>query len=216
MKRIFKRIIPEEKLAGIKPIFRTLEKHSYRLWGRPSKSGETSKALTRRVRENFFSGFCQGKGLDIGYGGDLLCNNCVGFDVENGNAQYLKEIQDNQFDFVYSSHTLEHLNEPELALKNWWRVLKEGGYLILFLPDRNLYEKKLTLPSRWNPDHKYFFLMDHDEEPDTIGVIPMIQRSLTNYEIIYVKECNEGHTVTEPETHSDGEYSIEAVIRKLF
>ncbi len=67
--------------------------------------------------------------------------------------------------------------------------------MILYLPHRNLYEKKKTLPSRWNLDHKHFFLIDKDEEPDTIGIIPMIQRSLSDFEIVYAKECSEGHTI---------------------
>jgi len=186
----------------------------YRLWGRPERPGETSKAQLRRTREAFFERYCNGRGLDVGYGGDLLTTDCRGWDIEHGDAQYLKGIGDSEFDFVYSSHTLEHMSEPAIALRNWWHVLKRGGYLILYLPHRELYEKKKTLPSRWNLDHKHFFLLDKDEEPDTIGIIPMIQRSLSDFEIIYAKECSEGHTITDPEIHSDGEYSIEVVVKK--
>ena len=189
-------------------------KVKYRLWGRPERPGETSKAQLRRTRELFFERYCNGRGLDVGYGGDLLTTDCRGWDFEHGDAQYLKGIGASEFDFVYSSHTLEHMSEPAIALRNWWRVLKRGGYLILYLPHRELYEKKKTLPSRWNLDHRHFFLLDKDEEPDTIGIIPMIQRSLSDFEIIYAKECSEGHTITDPEIHSDGEYSIEVVVKK--
>jgi len=58
-------------------------------------------------------------------------------------------------------------------------------------------------------------LIDKDEEPNTLGIIPLIERSINNFELIYVKECNEGHTITDPLVHSDGEYSIEVVIRKM-
>jgi hypothetical protein len=34
-------------------------------------------------------------------------------------------------------------------------------------------------------------------------------------EIIYANECNEGHTITDPLIHSDGEYSIEVVVKKM-
>lgn len=186
----------------------------YRLWGRPKTQAETSKARQRRLREGFFEKYCGGKGLDIGYGGDLITPNSVGWDCEHGNAQYLKGLADSTYDFVYSSHTLEHMTEVDIALKNWWRVLKRGGYLILYLPHRDLYEKKTSLPSFWNADHKHFFLLHRDEGPDTIGLIPALPRSLSDYEIVYAKECSEGHTITAPEIHSDGEYSIEIVIRK--
>jgi SAM-dependent methyltransferase len=191
-------------------------KIKYRLRGRPGRCGETAKAKSRRLRENFFTTYCAGRGLDVGFGGDLLAENCRGYDFEHGNAQRLRNIRDEQFDFVYSSHTLEHMEDPAVALKNWWRVLKKGGYLILYIPHRDLYEKKMTLPSRWSNDHKHFFVIDKNEGADTIGLKQLIASTLASFEIVYVKECGEGHTVTAPFLPSDGEYSIEAVIKKLF
>jgi SAM-dependent methyltransferase len=187
----------------------------FRIFGRPRIALESTKSRSRRERERFFDSFCHGRGLDVGYGGDLLTKSCKGWDIEHGDAQYLKGIKDSQYDFVYSSHTLEHMKSPETALMNWWRVLKTGGFLILYIPHRDLYEKKKKLPSRWNLDHKHFFLLDRDEGPDTIGLVPLIERTLTGYEIVYAQECAEGHTITEPEVHSNGEYSIEAVIKKI-
>jgi len=177
--------------------------------------GETSKAHSRRVKEGFFEKFCKGEGLDIGFGSDLITKDAKGYDFEHGNAQYLKGVKDNSYNFVYSSHTIEHLPDPAEGIKNWFRVVKPGGYLILYLPHRDLYEKKKTLPSRFNPDHRNFYLIDGDEAPDTIGIVPLIERTLNDFEIVYAKECNEGHTITDPEIHSDGEFSIEVVIRKI-
>jgi len=190
-------------------------KKKYLKGKRPVVHAETSKAKTRRIKEGFFEKYTQGRGLDIGYGGDLISPNAAGYDFEHGDAQYLNELKDGQYDFVYSSHTLEHLPDPALALKNWYRVLKKGGYLILYIPHRDLYEKKKTLPSRYNPNHTNFFLVERDEAPDTVGIVPLIERTLKNYELIYAKECSEGHTITDPEIHSDGEYSIEVVLKKL-
>jgi len=124
-------------------------------------------------------------------------------------------LEDESFDYIYSSHTLEHVIDAGESLKNWWRVLKPGGYLLLYIPHRDLYEKKKKLPSRFNPNHFRFFLIDEEALPDTVGIVPLIKRTLSNYEIIYAKECSEGHTVTDPEKHSDGEYSIEVVIKKI-
>lgn len=186
----------------------------YRSVGRTDKPAETFKARERRLREGFFDLYCKGKGLDVGFGGDLITEDAEGYDFEHGDAQYLKGKKDNTYDFVYSSHTIEHLPDPSVAIKNWYRVVKPGGYLIIFLPHRDLYEKKKTLPSRFNPNHLHFFLPDRDEEPDTIGIIPLIERSITGFQLIYVKKCSEGHTITDPLLHSDGEYSIEVVIQK--
>ncbi len=196
-------------------LYHSYLKKKYLNGNRPFVPGETSKAKQRRERENFFENYLQGSGLDIGFGGDLVVPNARGWDFEHGDAQYLNGLNNEQFDFVYSSHTLEHMQDHAAALKNWFRVLKKGGYLIIYIPHRDLYEKKKTLPSRFNPNHTAFFLIDKDEAPDTIGIIPLIKRNLNNYEIIYAKECNEGKTVNDPQLHSDGEYSIEVVLKKL-
>jgi SAM-dependent methyltransferase len=214
MRVFLKRTLPAPLWELLGRVYFGALKIRYGLFGRPRSAGETTKARPRRLSEGFFEKYCRGRGLDIGYGGDLLAENCRGFDFEDGDAQYLEGLPDEEFDFVYSSHTLEHLPDPVTALKNWWRVLKPGGYLIIYLPHRDLYEKKKTLPSRWNTDHKHFFLPDRDDPPDTIGVEPLLKRALSGFEVVYVKTCREGHTITDPEVHSDGEYSIEAVVRK--
>jgi ubiquinone/menaquinone biosynthesis C-methylase UbiE len=43
---------------------------------------------------------------------------------------------DQQYDFVISSHMLEHSANPVKALNEWRRVLKEGGPLLLALPEK--------------------------------------------------------------------------------
>jgi len=179
-----------------------------------SAVSETSKARARRMREGFFDTYCRGHGIDIGFGGDLVVEGFRGWDAEDGDATFLEGLDDEAFDTVYSSHCLEELPDPVTALRNWWRVLRKGGHLILYLPHRDLYEKRTKLPSRWNIDHKHFFLPFDDDAPDTIGVVPLIRRTLEGCEVVSVKVCDEGHTITDPEVHSDGEYSIEAVARK--
>ncbi len=195
-------------------LYKTLVVPIYSILGRPKKILESTKARPRRIREGFFQQYCVGQGLDIGYGGDLLTKNCRGWDLEDGDAQYLDGLPDDQFDFVYSSHTLEHMSDVTVALRHWWRVLKPGGHLLIYLPHRDLYEKRKTLPSRWNLDHNCFFLPGEDETPDTIGLRSLISKCLDQHHIVYIKSCDEGHTITDPNKHSDGEYSIEAVVQK--
>jgi SAM-dependent methyltransferase len=211
----FSPIIPKPIWKIGAGIYHLYQKKRYLKGKRPNVAGETTKARNRRLRENFFEKYCSGSGLDIGYGGDLICPNALGWDWEHGDAQYLNGLNNEQFDFVYSSHTLEHLQNPAEAIKNWFRVVKPGGFLILYIPHRDLYEKKSTLPSRFNPNHTAFFIIEKDEPPNTIGIVPLIHRTLSNFEIVYAKQCDEGHTKTDPLIHSDGEYSIEVVIRKL-
>jgi SAM-dependent methyltransferase len=216
MQQLLKSILPrswQEKLIK-SPLTNCLQRCTIKLFGRKPAETETAKARPRRLSEGFFDLYCQGRGLDIGYGGDLVCDNARGWDIEDGDAMYLEGLVDGSFDFVYSSHTLEHMVDPGVALNNWWRVLKPGGILILYVPHRDLYEKKKDLPSRWNLDHKHFFLPQHDEPPVTLGLLPLLQSSVSPFELVYLKTCSVGHTITDSQLHSDGEYSIEAVLIK--
>ncbi len=58
-------------------------------------------------------------------------------------VQYIREateligINDSSYDFVSSSHCLEHVANPLKALKEWARVIKENGHLILVLPKKS-------------------------------------------------------------------------------
>ena len=209
-----RRVLPDSLLKYVPGLYYTLNKHRFRLFSRPVLTKETAKARARRQREGFFERFCTGHGIDIGYGGDPVVSGCDVWDIEHGDAQDLETIADGIYDFAYSSHLLEHLQDPARALSNWWRILKPGGYLILYVSDRELYEKKQTLPSRFSLDHRHFFLLDRDDPPDTLGMLPLLDGSLGSHEIIYAKLCDDGLTVRDPHRHSDGEYSIEIVARK--
>jgi SAM-dependent methyltransferase len=68
----------------------------------------------------------------------------------------MASVPDNTFDFVNSSHCLEHLEDPLLGLRNWLRVLKPGGYIVALVPDEDLYEQRVW-PSTNNRDHKHTF-----------------------------------------------------------
>jgi SAM-dependent methyltransferase len=55
--------------------------------------------------------------------------------------QYLREatrlegVADAAYDFILSSHCLEHVANPLAALCEWGRVTRAGGHLLLVLPD---------------------------------------------------------------------------------
>jgi len=207
--------LPIAVLKHLPTLYYRINGIRFRWLARPVMVKETSKAKLRRVRQGFFDSYCTGKGLDVGYGGDLVAPNCRGWDVEDGDAHMLATLEDNSFDFVYSSHLLEHLEDPSLALKNWWRVLKPGGYLVLYIPDRDLLERKTTLPSEVSLDHKHYFLLDRDDPPDTIGLEPLIVRILPGAEIVYRRRCDDGYRVDDVRKMlSEAEYSIEIVAQK--
>jgi len=49
----------------------------------------------------------------------------------------LESLANCDYDFVASSHMLEHAANPLAALRGWTRVLKDGGSLALVLPHRD-------------------------------------------------------------------------------
>jgi SAM-dependent methyltransferase len=214
LSRVSQRIFPKKIYNMLRRSFYFFLGKYYLKFGRPYHPAETTKARHRRLVEGFFDKYCRGKGLDVGCGGDPIMPDVVMWDFEHGDAQYLKGIENETFDYVNASHILEHMVDPATALKNWFRVLKKGGYLILYVPHRDLYEKKKTLPSRWNADHKHFFLPDTEEAPNTSSLKKLIKNNLSGAEVIYMKVCDQGHTITDPMKRSDGEYSIEVVIKK--
>ena len=52
-------------------------------------------------------------------------------------ATDLAGVRDGSYDFVLSSHVLEHSANPLLALTEWLRVLREGGVLVLVVPHKD-------------------------------------------------------------------------------
>jgi len=113
---------------------------------------------TSRVRGDGFAGkYLVGRIIDIGCGPDPITPHAEPFDLAHGDAQYVAEVRPNAaYDAVCSSHCLEHMRDVPQALSQWWRLVKPGGYLILVVPDENLYEQG-TWPSMFNLDHKATF-----------------------------------------------------------
>lgn len=127
---------------------------------------ESSKALMRRVHDSrFATRYFVGDGIDIGARPDELeqyaelfplMRSCRPWDVEDGDAELLASLPDESLDFVHSSHCLEHMQNPQAALRNWLRVIKPGGHLVVLVPDEDMYEQGM-FPSTFNYDHKWTF-----------------------------------------------------------
>jgi SAM-dependent methyltransferase len=52
-------------------------------------------------------------------------------------ATRLDSIEDGKYDFVLACHVLEHVANPLKAVREWHRVLKPSGALLVLLPDKN-------------------------------------------------------------------------------
>lgn len=186
---------------------------------------ETRKAATRRWLEGWFDDHIVDPGIDIGSGVDPLNDTFRKWDnrwTGDGDAQQMEGVPDGSYMTVYASHILEHLEDPIEGLRNWWRILAPGGKLIVCVPHRDLYEKKKTHPSRWNPrdregggGHLTFWMPELDEAPDTLSFRRVLSETIPDAEWVDFKVLDEGYDYSLPEdVHPVGEYAIEAILRK--
>lgn len=190
---------------------------------------EQTKSSVRRSKEkHYVEDIFVGIGIDIGAGNDSLSKNISlfpnitsirGWDLPDGDAQYLETIADNTFDFIHSSHCLEHMVDPHVAIKNWIRVCKSDGYLILTVPDETLYEHNMW-PSKFNTDHKWSFtLNDTSVMPKSINVYDFLVLKNFDVRVVDVFLVDNGYNPSLSSTIDqtmlpDVECAIEIILQK--
>jgi len=124
---------------------------------------------SRKIRYEVLPYLAAG-GLDIGCGPEKVFPHLVGIDSQKDTALFgvpmkpdivikdaarLGMFAEGAIENVFSAHLLEHIADHVAALREWWRVLKVGGHLVLYLPHRDLYPQ-IGQPGS-NPDHKHDF-----------------------------------------------------------
>jgi SAM-dependent methyltransferase len=190
---------------------------------------ECSKSISRRLADaNFINRYFVGDGLDIGGKPDPLClyqelfsrmRAVRTWDWEDGDAQFLASVADESIDFVHSSHCLEHLVDPREGLINWLRVVKPGGYLIVTVPDEDLYEQG-KFPSTFNRDHKWTFtiLKAKSWSDKSINVVDLLRDLGASAELVRLEQLSATYRFGLPRYDQTltpvGECGIEFVIRK--
>lgn len=187
---------------------------------------ETRKANKRRIKEPLFRDRAFiGKGIDIGSGKDILSkkvfkriSSIEGFEHEDGDAQYINKYREQEsYDFVYSSNCLEHMENPVIALKNWFSLLKVGGYMVFTVPDEDIYEQGV-FPSKYNPDHKWTFTIYKEKSwsPKSINIVDLLYK-LPGYQIlkIFLADTNYDYSqLNVDQTQGKAEAFIEVVVKK--
>jgi SAM-dependent methyltransferase len=177
---------------------------------------ESSKTFKDKLHSGFFKKYMSGKGLDIGFSGYIsgvvpILPDAIGIDKTTPGYDGLTlPYATEELDYVYSSHTLEHITDYKATIKEWFRVIKEGGCLVITVPHRDLYERKLALPSKWNSDHRRFY--------QASTLLKEIEESLevNNYRIREFKEDDSGYDYTIPlDKHPHGTLELLIVVQKI-
>lgn len=190
---------------------------------------ECSKSIQRRLTDsNFLRRYFVGDGLDIGGKPDPLMlykelfplmTSVKTWDWEDGDAQFLKGVADNSLGFVHSSHCLEHLVDPTEGLLNWFRVVQEGGYLVITVPDEDLYEQGV-FPSTFNRDHKWTFTIFKTKSWSEYSrnILDMIRELGASAEIVKIEQLSANYRFEIPRFDQTmtpiAECGIELIIRK--
>ena len=141
--------------------------------------------------------YTRGKGLDLGCGPEKGFPHFRGIDSNKDEAMFgirasgadfiiptceeLTDFASGSQDFIVSSHLLEHIKDHEKALREWWRVLRPGGHLCLYLPHKLFYPNIGTEGA--NPDHVHDFMPD-----DIINVM----KGVGGWDLIENQDRNEG------------------------
>jgi SAM-dependent methyltransferase len=191
---------------------------------------ETSKSFLRRMHDiRFVHTYFVGKGIDIGAGPDPVSVYAEKFplmtgvdiwDLPQGDAQYMQTVADNTYDFVHSSHCLEHMHDPYVAFENWIRICKPGGHIITTIPEEDLYEQG-SWPSIYNGDHKttWTILKHQSWSPVSINVIEFLYQFKETIQVLKIERLDQAFVYSKQRIdqtlHGFSESAIEFIVKKL-
>jgi SAM-dependent methyltransferase len=159
---------------------------------------ETTKSIARRSYDKrYATRYLVGTGIDIGAGMDTigryaplfpLMGEVRAWDQDDGDAMLMEGVDDASFDFVHSSHCLEHVHAPAVALQNWVRICKPAGYVLIMVPDEDLYEQGVW-PSTYNSDHKWTFTIGKSASwsPRSINVVELVQQVWDKVDVLKIE-----------------------------
>jgi len=190
------------------------------VWDIKTSNGMESKKIVWEVAP-----YLRGQGLDLGAGMFKVLPHVIA--VDNGHheafghniqpdvrvktAEKLDVFASSSMDFVFSSHLLEHIIDYKAALKEWWRVVKQGGYLVLYLPDEDEYPK-VGEPGA-NPDHKwnvnYDKIMDAMKSFGSWNLVKFQKRNEENeYSLLFVFKKTQGSIQVQSWAHPKPEKTV--------
>ena len=103
----------------------------------------------------FAKHFCRGKGYDIGcMKPEWSYPGSIPIDLDFPDEWDANNLPEEQVDYIFSSHCLEHVDDCVGTLNYWTDNLRQGGILFLYLPH---YDQKYWRP--WNNrKHNHVFV----------------------------------------------------------
>lgn len=83
--------------------------------------------------------YCDGKGLDIGYSKEKwMLPGAIGIEPTADPTYHAMHLPIGEFDYIHSSHCLEHVKENYCNVLDYWlSKIRIGGMLFLYLPHKS-------------------------------------------------------------------------------
>ena len=119
---------------------------------------------------------------------------------------------------MHSDRALKSTLNPYTALKNWIRVCKRGGYLVITLDDEDL-RQDTTLYAAHSANINWTFTIAkaRNASPKSTNVIDLLTRFISEIEIIKIELLDAEYVYPEYRYHAINEISesaIELVLRR--
>ena len=188
---------------------------------------ESRKGYAARCASGFWDAYLNGPVvLDVGHRGGLqdalpIVDGAIG--IEHGYPGYdglRLPFADGSVDAVHASHVLEHVGSVDESgwghsannhLREWFRVLRIGGHLVLMVPHAYLYERRLTVPpSRWSPEHVRAYT------PASLLVEVEGALEPNSYRVRSLRDRDAGYGYAVPSTtHPIGQFEVELVLQRI-
>lgn len=165
--------------------------------------------------------YLRGRGLDLGCGPEKVLDtkNVLGVDsckdVDmfgiamnpdiKADVEALDMFAAGSMDYVFSSHTLEHIHWEKVpsVLREWMRLVKVGGHLVLYLPDEGQYPK-CAEPLRGIFVPEPHCNLDHKWNVSYARIVEAMEKTGANWDLVAYEVCSK-----------EDEYSLFFAFRKL-
>lgn len=116
--------------------------------------------------------YCQGNGVDIGCSDDPVVPWAIKFDLPSHDYKHYNSertddalnwrgdgrelpFKDQTLDWLHSSHLLEDFLDWKPVLREWDRVVKVGGYILIAVPDHKRFRETVIRGQGDNLGHKH-------------------------------------------------------------
>jgi SAM-dependent methyltransferase len=178
---------------------------------------ESAKTYAAKIADGFIDRYLSGASvMEVGFKGYHhatvpIVPQAVGVDLGYPGYDGRRfPFADGSLDAIYSSHCYEHIPDYRTILRDWYRLLRVGGFLVIVVPHQHLFERKRQMPSRWNPDHQRFYTPR--------SLLSELESALdeNSYRVRHLVENDTGFDYqVGPRDAGTGCYEIELVVEKI-